>query len=271
MTGSAKPSPQSSNFSTMPSSMKPNSSATSPSISLATSLQGVFWRSIRLDAARTAKSTTKHYRISLNDIKRKGHMADLGYDNKVAIITGSGGGLGREHALLLASRGARIVVNDLGGAVDGSGSDATTAQVVVNEIEAAGGIAIADHNSVATPEGGAAIVQTALDAFERIDIVINNAGILRDKTFQKMTDDFLTPVIDVHLKGAFYVTQPAWPHMREQGYGRVVNTSSSSGILGNFGQTTYGCSQDGSRSVCTRPLAAVKAFIDLHCLAATVD
>ena len=140
---------------------------------------------------------------------------------------------------------ARIVVNDLGGAVDGSGSDASAAQVVVNEIEAAGGIAVADHNSVATPEGGAAIVQTALDAFERIDIVITNAGILRDKTFQKMTDDFLTPVIDVHLKGAFYVTQPAWAHMREQGYGRVVNTSSASGILGNFGQTNYGAAKMG--------------------------
>ena len=152
-------------------------------------------------------------------------MADLGYDNKVAIITGAGGGLGRQHALLLASRGARVVVNDLGGAVDGSGGDSSAAQKVVEEIEAAGGIAVADHNSVATPEGGAAIVQTALDEFDGVDIIINNAGILRDKTFKSMTDDLLTPVIDVHLKGAFYVTQPAWEHMRQQGYGRIVNTS----------------------------------------------
>ena len=182
-------------------------------------------------------------------------MADLGYDNKVAIITGAGGGLGRQHALLLASRGARIVVNDLGGAVDGSGGDASAAQKVVDEIEAAGGIAVADHNSVATPEGGKAIVQTALDEFEGVDIVINNAGILRDKTFKGMSDDLLTPVIDVHLKGAFYVTQPAWDHMREQGYGRIVNTSSNSGILGNFGQSNYGAAKMGLVGL-TRVLAA---------------
>ena len=182
-------------------------------------------------------------------------MADLGYDNKVAIVTGAGGGLGREHALLLASRGARVVVNDLGGAVDGSGGDASAAQKVVEEIEAAGGIAVADHNSVATPEGGKAIVQTALDEFESVDIIINNAGILRDKTFKGMTDDLLTPVIDVHLKGAFYVAQPAWEHMREQGYGRIVNTSSNSGILGNFGQANYGAAKMGLVGL-TRVLAA---------------
>lgn len=182
-------------------------------------------------------------------------MADLGYDNKVAIITGAGGGLGREHALLLASRGARVVVNDLGGAVDGSGGDSSAAQMVVDEIEAAGGIAVADHHSVATEEGGKAIVQTALDEFEGIDIIINNAGILRDKTFKGMNDELLTPVIDVHLKGAFYVTQPAWEHMREQGYGRIVNTSSNSGILGNFGQSNYGAAKMGLVGF-TRVLAA---------------
>ena len=182
-------------------------------------------------------------------------MADLCYDNKVAIITGAGGGLGRQHALLLASRGARVVVNDLGGAVDGSGGDSSAAQKVVEEIEAAGGIAVADHNSVATPEGGAAIVQTALDEFDGVDIIINNAGILRDKTFKSMTDDLLTPVIDVHLKGAFYVTQPAWEHMRQQGYGRIVNTSSNSGILGNFGQSNYGAAKMGLVGF-TRVLAA---------------
>ena len=172
-------------------------------------------------------------------------MADIGYDNKVAIITGAGGGLGREHALLLASRGARIVVNDLGGSVDGSGSEAGPAQQVVDEIEAAGGEAVANTDSVATPEGGEAIVQTAIDAFGRIDIVINNAGILRDKTFHNMTPELLDPVLDVHLKGAFYVTRPAWVHFREQGYGRVVSTASSAGVLGNFGQTNYGAAKMG--------------------------
>ncbi len=182
-------------------------------------------------------------------------MADLGYDNKVAIITGAGGGLGRSHALMFARRGARVVVNDLGGNVDGTGADASAAQKVVDEIEAAGGIAVADHNSVATPEGGQAIVDTALENFGRVDIVVNNAGILRDKTFAKMTDDLVTPVIDVHLKGAFNVTRPAWTHMREQGYGRVVNTSSSSGILGNFGQANYAAAKAGLVGL-TRVLAA---------------
>lgn len=152
-------------------------------------------------------------------------MSDLGFDGQVAIVTGAGGGLGRSHALELARRGARVVVNDLGGAVDGSGGSDSAAQKVVDEITAAGGEAVADHNSVATPEGGAAIVQTALDAFDTIDIVINNAGILRDKTFHNMTPELLEPVIAVHLLGAFYVTQPAWVVMRDKGYGRIVNTS----------------------------------------------
>ncbi|MBA3605062.1 MAG: SDR family oxidoreductase [Acidimicrobiia bacterium] len=172
-------------------------------------------------------------------------MAQLGFDGKVAIITGAGGGLGRQHALLLASRGALIVVNDLGGAVDGSGSDATAADDVVEEIRAAGGEAEADANSVATPEGGEAIVQTAIDAFGRVDIVVNNAGILRDKTFHNMTPDLLDPVVDVHLKGAFNVTKPAWIRMREQQYGRIVSTSSAAGVFGNFGQTNYGAAKMG--------------------------
>jgi NAD(P)-dependent dehydrogenase (short-subunit alcohol dehydrogenase family) len=172
-------------------------------------------------------------------------MADLGYDGKVAIITGGGGGLGRSHALELARRGARVVVNDLGGSVSGEGGDKGPAQHVVDEIEALGGEAVADGNSVATPEGGKALVQTAVDAFGRVDIVINNAGILRDKTFHNMTPELLEPVIQVHLLGAFYVTQPAWILMREQGYGRVVNTSSNSGILGNFGQSNYGAAKMG--------------------------
>jgi NAD(P)-dependent dehydrogenase (short-subunit alcohol dehydrogenase family) len=172
-------------------------------------------------------------------------MAELGFDGKVAIITGAGGGLGRQHALALASRGALVVVNDLGGAVDGTGSDKGAAERVADEIASAGGEAVADTNSVATAAGGAAIVQTAIDAFDRVDIVINNAGILRDKAFHNMTSDLVDPVIDVHLRGAFHVTQPAWVRMREQGYGRIVSTSSAAGIFGNFGQANYGAAKMG--------------------------
>ena len=172
-------------------------------------------------------------------------MADLGFDGKVAIITGAGGGLGRSHALDLARRGALIVVNDLGGSTDGTGSSESAAQKVVDEITAAGGEAVANYDSVATPEGGKAIVQTAVDTFGRIDIIINNAGILRDTSFKNMTPEMLNPVLDVHLRGAFYVTQPAWQIMRDQGYGRIVNTSSAAGIFGNFGQTNYGAAKMG--------------------------
>jgi len=172
-------------------------------------------------------------------------MSTLSFDGKVAVITGAGGGLGRQHALLLAKRGALVVVNDLGGSVDGTGSSESAAQKVVDEIKAAGGEAVANYDSVATPEGGEAIVKTAVDTFGRIDIVINNAGILRDKTFHNMTPDLLNPVIDVHLKGAFNVTRPAWIHMREQGYGRIVSTSSAAGVFGNFGQTNYGAAKMG--------------------------
>jgi NAD(P)-dependent dehydrogenase (short-subunit alcohol dehydrogenase family) len=172
-------------------------------------------------------------------------MADLGFDGKVAIVTGAGGGLGREHALLLAGRGALVVVNDVGGAVDGTGGGAGPGQHVVDEIKASGGEAVLDTNSVATVDGGAAIVQTALDTFGRIDIVVNNAGILRDKSFHNMGPDLIDPVLDVHLRGAFYVTQPAWVHMREQAYGRIVVTASSAGLFGNFGQANYGAAKMG--------------------------
>jgi NAD(P)-dependent dehydrogenase (short-subunit alcohol dehydrogenase family) len=172
-------------------------------------------------------------------------MADLGFDGKVAIITGAGGGLGRSHALELAKRGALIVVNDLGGTMDGTGADASAAQKVVDEITAAGGEAVANHDSVATPEGGKAIVDTAIEAFGRVDIVINNAGILRDKSFHNMTPDLVDPVLDVHLRGAFNVTQPAYVHMKEQGYGRIVSTASGAGIFGNFGQANYGAAKMG--------------------------
>ncbi|MEY3354194.1 MAG: hypothetical protein RLZZ16_996, partial [Actinomycetota bacterium] len=170
---------------------------------------------------------------------------DLGFDGKVAVITGAGGGLGRQHALLLASRGALVVVNDLGGAVDGSGSDKGAAQKVVDEIRDLGGEAVADTNSVSTLEGGAAIIATATAAYGRVDIVINNAGILRDKSFQNMEPEMVRAVLDVHLLGAFNVTQPAFKLMREQGYGRIVSTSSAAGIFGNFGQANYGAAKMG--------------------------
>ena len=137
------------------------------------------------------------------------------------------------------------MVNDLGGAVDGTGSSAGPAQKMVEEIEALGGAAVADTNSVASPEGADAMVKTALDAFGRVDIIINNAGILRDKSVQNMTQDLWDAVIAVHLTGAFNVTRAAWPHLREQAYGRIVSTSSAAGIFGNFGQTNYGAAKMG--------------------------
>ena len=169
----------------------------------------------------------------------------LGFDGKVAIITGAGGGLGRQHALLMASRGALVVVNDLGGALDGTGSNKGAADKVVDEIKALGGEAVADTNSVATADGGEAIVQSALDAFGTVDIVINNAGILRDKAFHNMDESLIDPVFDVHLKGAFNVTGPAFRVMREKGYGRIISTSSAAGIFGNFGQANYGAAKMG--------------------------
>ena len=172
-------------------------------------------------------------------------MADLRFDGRVAIITGAGGGLGRSHALELARRGAHVLVNDLGGALDGSGSSKSAADRVVDEITAGGGIAVANHESVATSDGGQAIVQAALDAFGRVDVLVNNAGILRDKAFHKMDHTMIDPVIDVHLKGALYVSQPALRLMREQGYGRIINTSSASGLFGNFGQANYGAAKAG--------------------------
>ena len=181
-------------------------------------------------------------------------MAELGYDGRVAVITGAGGGLGWEHAKLLASRGALLVVNDVGGEVDGHGAS-SVAEQRAQEIRGLGGEAVASADTVATVEGGRAIVQTALDAYGRVDIVVNNAGILRDKSFHNMTPAMVDSVIDVHLRGAFNVTQPAWVHMREQSYGRIVNTSSSSGILGNFGQANYGAAKMGLVGL-TRVLAA---------------
>ncbi|HJQ75942.1 MAG TPA: SDR family oxidoreductase [Acidimicrobiia bacterium] len=167
------------------------------------------------------------------------------FDGRVAIVTGAGGGLGRAHALELARRGARVVVNDLGGAVDGTGASSSAADQVVAEIKDAGGEAIASYDSVSTEEGGAAIVQTAVDSFGTVDIVINNAGILRDKSFAKMEMSEVEAVLDVHLRGAFYVSSPAFKVMRENTYGRFVFTSSASGLFGNFGQANYGAAKAG--------------------------
>ena len=172
-------------------------------------------------------------------------MADIVFDNQVAIVTGAGGGLGKTYAVELARRGARVVVNDLGGAVDGSGGAASMADATVREIEAAGGEALANHDSVAIPEGGAAVVDAALEAFGTVDIVINNAGILRDKSFANMDMESVHAVLDVHLAGAFHVSRPAFAIMKDKGYGRFVFTSSGSGIFGNFGQANYGAAKMG--------------------------
>jgi NAD(P)-dependent dehydrogenase (short-subunit alcohol dehydrogenase family) len=172
-------------------------------------------------------------------------MGDIRFDGRVAIVTGAGGGLGREHALLLASRGAKVVVNDLGGATDGTGASAGPAEQTAKEIEDLGGVAVADASTVATMEGGQAIVAAALEAFGRVDVVISNAGILRDKAFHNLTPELLDPVLEVHLKGAFHVIRPAWVKMREAGYGRVLVTASNAGILGNFGQSNYGAAKMG--------------------------
>jgi NAD(P)-dependent dehydrogenase (short-subunit alcohol dehydrogenase family) len=169
----------------------------------------------------------------------------LRFDEGVAIVTGAGGGLGRAHALELARRGARILVNDVGGSVNGEGGSTDPAQAVVREIAALGGTAVANHDSVATAEGGEAIVDAAMSAFGRVDILVNNAGILRDKAFHKMESEMIDAVIDVHLKGALFVSQPAFRIMRAAGYGRIVNTSSASGLFGNFGQANYGAAKAG--------------------------
>lgn len=172
-------------------------------------------------------------------------MSEIRFDGRVAVVTGAGGGLGKTYALELARRGARVVVNDLGGQPDGTGKSTSMADRTVAEIAAAGGTAIANYDSVSTPEGGEAIVKAAVDNFGKVDIVINNAGILRDKTFAKLTPEELDAVLDVHLKGAFYVSQPAFRIMKDNGYGRLLFTSSAAGLLGNFGQTNYGAAKMG--------------------------
>jgi len=167
-------------------------------------------------------------------------------DGKVVIVTGAGGGLGREHALALARAGAAVVVNDLGGARDGTGASRSMADAVVAEIRAAGGEAVASHDDVATLEGGRRICQTALDAFERVDALVSNAGILRDKSFANTTEELWDPVVAVHLRGAYCVTHPVWLHLKQRGAGgSIVHTSSTSGLNGNFGQSNYGAAKAG--------------------------
>ena len=172
-------------------------------------------------------------------------MADVSFENRVVIVTGAGNGLGKAYALELGKRGAKVVVNDLGGAVDGSGSGNSPADDVVNEIIENGGEAVANYDSVATKDGGELIVQTAVDSFGTVDAVINNAGILRDKSFANMTEEEFSLIIEVHLKGTYFVTQPAFKIMKENNYGRIVNVASPSGIFGNFGQTNYGAAKMG--------------------------
>jgi NAD(P)-dependent dehydrogenase (short-subunit alcohol dehydrogenase family)/acyl dehydratase/putative sterol carrier protein len=171
---------------------------------------------------------------------------EIRFDSRVAVITGAGGGLGRVYALELARRGARVVVNDFGVARDGEGSgSASPADKVVNEIKTFGGEAVASYDSVSTPEGGENIIKTALDAFGRVDILINNAGILRDKGIGKMEPENWKIVLDVHLNGAYHVTRPAFRAMRENGYGRIIMTTSAAGLYGNFGQTNYSAAKMG--------------------------
>jgi NAD(P)-dependent dehydrogenase (short-subunit alcohol dehydrogenase family) len=165
--------------------------------------------------------------------------------DRVVVVTGAGNGLGRAYALTLAASGAKVVVNDLGGSRDGTGAGSAAADAVVEEIKSAGGTAVANYDSVASAEGGAAIVRTALDAFGRIDAVIANAGILRDRAFHKMTSEDFDAVIQVHLYGAFHTIRAAWPHLRDQQHGRIVVATSTSGIFGNFGQANYGAAKSG--------------------------
>jgi NAD(P)-dependent dehydrogenase (short-subunit alcohol dehydrogenase family) len=168
-----------------------------------------------------------------------------GVEGRVVVVTGSGGGLGRQHALLFAERGAKVVINDLGGSRDGTGAGSEMADNVVKEIQAAGGEAAANYDNVATREGADGIIKTAIDAFGKVDIVVNNAGILRDVTFIKMEDPQWDAVVKVHLYGAYNVTKAAWAHMREQNFGRVIMTTSTSGLFGNFGQSNYGAAKLG--------------------------
>ncbi len=175
----------------------------------------------------------------------EGGVGEVRLDERVVIVTGAGGGLGRCHALLMAERGAHVVVNDLGGTSAGSGESDEPADRIVAEIRVAGGEAVANYDSVSVPEGGEAIVQTALDAYGTVDVVVNNAGFLRDKSFAKLEPADLEAILDVHLKGAFFVSQPAFRVMKEKGFGRFIHTTSAAGLFGNFGQANYAAGKMG--------------------------
>ncbi|KQS53780.1 3-hydroxyacyl-CoA dehydrogenase [Brevundimonas sp. Leaf363] len=192
------------------------------------------------------------------------------FEGKVAIVTGAGGGLGREHALALAARGAKVVVNDLGGARDGSGGSATAAEAVVAEIEAAGGEAMANAASVTDAAAVEAMVAATMAKWGRVDILVNNAGVLRDKTFAKMELEDFRFVVDVHLMGAVNCTKAVWEIMRTQGYGRIVMTTSSSGLYGNFGQSNYGAAKMALVGLMqTLSIEGAKNDIRVNCLAPT--
>lgn len=192
------------------------------------------------------------------------------FDGRVAIVTGAGGGLGREHALGLARRGARLVINDLGGARDGSGGSATAAESVVAEIEALGGEAIANAASVTDFDAVQAMVEAAMSKWGRVDILVNNAGVLRDKTFAKMELEDFRFVVDVHLMGAVNCTKAVWEIMRAQNYGRIVMTTSSSGLYGNFGQSNYGAAKMALVGLMqTLSIEGQKNDIRVNCLAPT--
>ncbi|WP_337110331.1 SDR family NAD(P)-dependent oxidoreductase [Prescottella equi] len=172
-------------------------------------------------------------------------MSLIKFEGRSVIVTGAGGGLGREYAISLARHGARVLVNDLGGSVHGEGGSTSMADAVVQEIKDAGGDAVACYDSVATPEGGRAIVDAAMDAFGSVDALIHNAGILRDRSLASLTSEEIESVLDVHLRGGFHVTVPAFAEMKKKRYGRIIMTSSSSGLLGNFGQANYGAAKTG--------------------------
>jgi len=192
------------------------------------------------------------------------------FDGKVAIVTGAGGGLGREHALALAARGAKVVVNDLGAARDGSGGSSAAAEAVVAEIVAAGGEAMANGASVTDPVAVQAMVDAAVAKWGSVDILINNAGILRDKSFAKMTLEDFRFVVDVHLMGAVNCTKAVWDGMRERNYGRIVMTTSSSGLYGNFGQANYGAAKMALVGFMqTLSIEGAKNNIKVNCLAPT--
>ncbi len=172
-------------------------------------------------------------------------MADISFEGRVAIVTGAGGGLGRSHALDLARRGAKVVINDLGGAISGDGAGRTMADTVVEEIVANGGEAVANYDSVASVAGGKAIVECAMDTFGRLDVLVNNAGNIRNAPFLELTEEAIDALLAVHLKGGFFVTQPAFARMKDQGYGRIVFTSSAAGVFGSYWQANYAAAKTG--------------------------